>query len=327
MVGFKVKVNYSKLRVDVDPECLRWTPVSSPSSIYNSPYKREASFISSQSALTSPRKQNDILRQNISHLDDSSLEDLSKNVLKKRSKKKTPTQLSKLTKTESTAENDGKKLKSSLRVFNNFTSTTTDDEKLSSDVPFSNGKKTSSALKKNFKKLANSQIRSGESKGLDGGATLDIVAIKSRLVDSRVSSNSRANLVTHTAKAEVPGILNQAIDLLLVQTDSKYLAFRSKQSEENEDADVEDEVDEKSASNGASKQKKRTPDMSSRYRRVAASKSDMLRRRNQGKSSSNTSSDASPEGSPSRRTHDNSIIHKVVKKDLSPETKGKTVYK
>jgi hypothetical protein len=49
-----------------------------------------------------------------------------------------------------------------------------------------------------------------------------------------------------------------------VQSDPKYRAFRSKLSEENDDADVEDEIDEKNSSNGISKPKKRTPDMSSR---------------------------------------------------------------
>lgn len=319
LVQFLILFFSSCYRVDVDPECLRWTPViSCPSSMYNSPYKREASFMS-QSTNPSPRKRNDTLRQSNSNLDDSSLEEMSNSTLKRKPKKKSPAQRSLLTDTEST-ENEEQKLKDARKSFRNFTSTTTDDDKHDPDVSFSNGKRPKSQIKKNLKKLTNLQVRSGESKGLDGGATLDIVAIKSRLVDSGVSSKGRAKLVGNIVKNE--GILHQAIGRLLVQADSKYLAFRSKLSEENDDADVEDEVDEKNNSNGTSKPKKRTPDMSSRYRRVAASKSsDKFRRRKHGKSSSNTSSDASSEVSPARRTTDVLTQQAPMKKAFSEERK------
>ncbi len=298
--------------------------VSCPSSIYNSPYKREASFMS-QSANTSPRKRNDTLKQCNSHLDDSSLEDMANSSLKKKSKKKSPSQRSQLTDTEST-ENEEHKSKANRLRFEKFTSTTTDDEKHDPDVSFSNGKRPKSQVKKNLKKLSNNhQVRSGESKGLDGGAAIDIVAFKSVLHDNGVTSQSRANVVGKILQTEEPGILNQAIGRLLVQTDPKYRAFRSKLSEENDDADVEDEVDEKSNSNGMSKPKKRTPDMSSRYRRVAASKSsDKFRRGKHGKSSSNTSSDASSEVSPARRKVDLSIQQSPIKSALSEDRKDKS---
>jgi len=168
--------------------------------------------------------------------------------------------------------------------------------------------------------------RSGEYEGLDGGEKINILTTTTTTTSrhqnnqdvAKVCSdiNASAKVAANKTSSEQPnqkGILNRAIGRLLEIRQSDDSKFRPKSDErEANDADVEDEVDEKSSikmTNGKSKValafesptkklKKRSPDLANRrFKRAAANKaSDRIARESRGSinldsSTSSSSSD------------------------------------
>lgn len=169
--------------------------------------------------------------------------------------------------------------------------------------------------------------RSGEYEGLDGGEKINILTTTTTTTTSRHQNNqdvakvcsdinASAKVAANKTSSEQPnqkGILNRAIGRLLEIRQSDDSKFRPKSDErEANDADVEDEVDEKSSikmTNGKSKValafesptkklKKRSPDLANRrFKRAAANKaSDRIARESRGSinldsSTSSSSSD------------------------------------
>ena len=329
-------------RVDVDPEALRWSPVlSGPASLFGSPYKRDGGFFLGRSppANSSPEKRSTVRKDTSSESSSEEEEDEEEKLkaAEKASKRKNKLESAKKNLSESLKKSadkrtkKGRKKKSDQEASssgsdgndkdenNEAKAATSDDDVVDEKVV--NNKKNFGRKNQNSKKR--STKRSGEFEGLDGGTKSNIFSTTttttSRLHNSEevdkknggdFSTKSKNVVVVKNSSEDAKrdssekGILNRAIGRLLQQRHRR---------EVDDDADVEDEVDDKLSvvANGdkakmsisfespTKKLKKRSPDLTNRrLKRVAASKaSDRIARESRG--SINLDSTTSPSSSDS----------------------------
>ena len=329
-------------RIDVDPDSLRWTPVlSGPASLYGSPYKRDCgTFFMGRSPpirLSHEKRAHNVRKSSSSEEEEEEEEQIEEEIAKSSSKKKRLESVKKnLAANLKRAEEKSKKGRKKKSGDEAATVSSTSDEKNCSasddndedddnnidNVKVQNNFGRKNSVTKNLNKR--SLKRSGEFEGLAGGAKTNIFAstttssrrqpidgVAKKIVADDISTKSKivGSVKNSPAQPKDSGILNRAIGRLLEQ---------QRREDGDDDADVEDEVDDKTslmtvngkANTGSlefesptKKLKKRSPDLTNRrLKRAAASKaSDRIARESRGSinldSSSSSDSDVSSKNS------------------------------